>query len=201
MPRKARKISENGLYHIMIRGNERKEIFKYDEEKKFLAESVIKYLDKQISLYAICIMNNHAHLAGKFETTEFMTKFMKKINTRYAGYYNSKGNRVGHVFQDRYKSEAIVSERQLLATIRYIHSNPVKANLSALPWQYPWSTCGVYLDMENWFSPIFIATTPILDMFSLSKLQAKNLFKDFTIQENDDHFMDQSSEMHIEEQD
>ena len=74
-------------------------------------------------------MNNHVHIVIKQGKDE-ISRIMKRINTSYATYYNKKYERVGHVFQDRYKSEAIIgSERYLLTAIRYIHNNPVKAGI------------------------------------------------------------------------
>ena len=108
----------------MLRGNERKDIFIDEEDKKKFIKTVIqKKADKAFKLYAYCIMNNHLHLVIQ-EQKEPISRIIKKIATSYAYYFNAKYKRVGHLFQDRYKSETIEDEPYLLSVIRCVHNNP-----------------------------------------------------------------------------
>ena len=84
-------------------------------------------------------MNNHAHILIKTDQIAYLSKYMQKLNTRYARYYNKKYNRVGYVFRDRFKSQVIYSEDQLYNCIHYIFNNPVKAGLCSNAEDYPFS--------------------------------------------------------------
>jgi putative transposase len=132
VPRYPRQYSKTGIYHIMLRGNERKDIFIDEEDKgKFIKIIFKKKADEAFKLYAYCLMDNHLHLVIK-EQKETISQIIKKIATSYAYYFNHKYKRVGHLFQDRYKSETIEDEAYLLSVIRYVHNNPEKAVFSFL---------------------------------------------------------------------
>lgn len=107
MPRQRRKLSKTGTYHIMLRGNERKSLFPEEEDyRKFLQILATKKRDDSFLLYAYCLMSNHLHLLIR-EKKQNISQIMKRINIAYAYYFNKKYNRVGHVFQDRFKSESV----------------------------------------------------------------------------------------------
>ena len=136
MPRRAREKSSTGIYHIMIRGINQQQIFEDEEDnEKFL--EVIKEC-KAISgykVYAYCLMCNHVHLLLK-EETENLEQIFKRVGGRYVYWYNNKYQRVGHLFQDRFKSEAVESDRYLLTVLRYIHQNPIKAGIGDMDYRY-----------------------------------------------------------------
>ncbi len=91
---------------------------------------------------AWCLMSNHVHLLLKAEKIPEL--FMKKLGCSYVPYFNRKYERVGHLFQDRYRSETISDEKYMLAVIRYIHMNPEKAHICKMK-DYPWSSYNEYL--------------------------------------------------------
>lgn len=145
MPRHQRILSETGTYHVMMRGNEKKSLFLDEEDKRrFLETLFIKKKESGFCLYAYCLMDNHVHLLLR-EGQESISTTMKRVNTSYAFYFNQRYQRVGHLFQDRFKSEPIEDERYLMAAIRYIHNNPVKAGMVEKVEQYKWSSFGCYL--------------------------------------------------------
>ncbi len=129
MPRQARKKSESGIYHIMLRGINQQQIFEDEEDNtKFI--QVLKDC-KAVSEYKIlayCLMGNHVHILIKIEK-EPIEQVFKRICGRYVYWYNVKYQRVGHLFQDRFKSEPVEDDAYLMTVIRYIHQNPVKAGL------------------------------------------------------------------------
>ena len=129
MPRQARKKSESGIYHIMLRGVNGQQIFEEQEDcDKFL--QVLKDC-KAISgykVFAYCLMGNHIHILLQ-EKNEPIEVLMKRIATRFVYWYNIKYQRVGHLFQDRFKSEPIEDDAYFLTVLRYIHQNPVKAGI------------------------------------------------------------------------
>ena len=129
MPRQARKKSDSGIYHIMLRGVNNQQIFEEREDyEKFI--SILKTCKSicEFKIYAYCLMGNHIHLLIQ-ETKEPIELIIKRIATRFVYWYNIKYQRAGHLFQDRFRSEPIDDERYFLAVLRYIHQNPVKAGI------------------------------------------------------------------------
>ena len=147
MPRKKREWYPGAQYHIMCRGNHRAEIYRDDEDRQvyltLLEEKRKKY---NINLISYCLMSNHVHL--QIETVDNSPGlFMKMLNMKYAIFFNKKYNFVGHLFQGRYRSELIETDAQLLQTSKYIHLNPVRANMVEKPEQYAWSSYREYLSI------------------------------------------------------
>lgn len=185
MPRQGRQQSQTNIYHIVTRGNERKEIFIDEEDKiKYLNILYEKKKNGEFELYAYCIMSNHVHLLLR-EGIESVSKVMKRIGTSYARYYNQKHERVGHVFQDRYKSENVENEPYFLSAIRYIHCNPEKAGICAKE-NYPWSSYQAYMDDNNRLIGRQ-AVNEVLKYFSLNDDDSISLFKDFSSQNYEEH--------------
>ena len=129
MPRRARLLCESGIYHIMIRGNEKKDIFVDDKDRERFLEIIMdKAHQEELQILSYCLMDNHIHLLVMQRNLQ-ISRFMKRVEVTYAYYFNKKYGRIGHLFQDRYKSENIDSNEHLLAAVRYIHKNPVKARI------------------------------------------------------------------------
>ncbi len=186
MPRQSRKLSKTGIYHVMMRGNERKDIFQDEEDKtRFIDTLFEKKKDNAFSLYAYCAMDNHTHLLIK-EEKDPIARIIKRIGTSYAHYYNRKHKRVGHVFQDRFKSEEIKSDGQLLEVIRYIHNNPVKANIVKNALEYKWSSYNEYINQKN----SAFETDEMLEIFTKDRNRAIKLFKEFTMERVNNSFID-----------
>lgn len=140
MPRQARAISESGYYHVIMRGNNKDYIFEEDINKKVFMNQLLNIAeDKLLDLIAWCIMDNHVHLVIK-TTPENLGIAFKRINIKYAIWYNKTYDKIGHVFQDRFISEAIESDEYLMMVIRYIHNNPLKANMVDTCEKYEWSS-------------------------------------------------------------
>lgn len=140
MPRQARKKSESGIYHVMLRGINQQQIFEDSEDyEKFL--DVLKDCKEicEFKLFAYCLMGNHVHLLIK-EGTEPLEQVFKRICGRFVYWYNIKYRRVGHLFQDRFKSEAVDSELYFYTVLRYIHQNPTKAGICKRIEDYAYSS-------------------------------------------------------------
>ncbi len=129
MPRQQRNKSKSGYYHIMIRGNERKNIF-LDEQDKSRFVEILNDKKKSVSFYlqAFCLMDNHVHLMIS-EGVDDIARVMKRITVSYVYYFNKKYKRIGHLFQDRFRSEVVEDDNYVLSLARYIHQNPVKAGI------------------------------------------------------------------------
>jgi REP element-mobilizing transposase RayT len=149
MPRQARIQSSTDYYHIMMRGNNRESIFNEDKQKRYFLESLkMQNEDQLIEIVAYCLMDNHVHIIVKANILD-LAKAIKSINIKYAMNFNQKLDRVGHVFQDRFKSEAIEDDKYLLQVIRYIHNNPVAAKMVKLPGDYYWSSYNEYINKNT----------------------------------------------------
>ncbi|PFG15085.1 transposase [Bacillus sp. es.036] len=113
LPRKARKKSSSGVYHVVFRGINRQTIFEDEEDKEKFLEILARYKTKSgIELYAYCLMDNHVHLLVK-ETEESLSMFMKRVSSSYVYWYNRKYRRCGHLFQERFNSENVESDAHL----------------------------------------------------------------------------------------
>jgi len=145
MPRTMRQRSQTGIYHVILRGINRQAIFnEADDYQKFI-EIMLKC--KAISgfeMFAYCLMQNHVHLLIK-ENQEGIAQIFKRIGVRYVSWYNWKYDRRGPLFQDRFKSEPIEDDRYLLAVLRYIHQNPMKAKIANQLEDYPYSSYRAYI--------------------------------------------------------
>ena len=188
MPREARKKSETGIYHVMFRGINRQTIFQdkedyqrfYDTLKRFQSQS--EYI-----IYAYCLMSNHVHLLIREGTEELSVSF-KRLGASYVSWYNLKYSRVGHLFQDRYRSEPVESDEYFLTALRYIHQNPLKARMVGALLDYPWSSYGEYLD-----KPTLCNTSFALGMFSDQGSRQKELFHRFNTADNNDKCLEYDS--------
>ena len=190
MPRQARKQSESGIYHIMLRGINRQQIFEGEEDRERFLETLENYKGLcGYTIYAYCLMGNHIHLLIK-EGKEDLTLVFKRIAGSYVYWYNWKYHRCGHLFQDRFKSEPVETDEYFLTVLRYIHQNPVKAKLCKYAEEY------VYSSMKEYLSGPELTDTG----FALSML-SKEQFSDFHREENTDQCLDISDNFRMTDED
>ncbi|NYB74649.1 transposase [Sedimentibacter hydroxybenzoicus DSM 7310] len=148
MPRKARIKSNTGIYHIMLRGIDKRNIFLENEDKLKFINDIKKAKEKgNFNVFGYCLMDNHVHLL--LQESEEIGTSIKRITVAYAGWHNKKYDRIGHLLQNRYLSEPVNSEQYLLTVLRYIHQNPVKANIVVNAREYKWSSFGEYYLFYN----------------------------------------------------
>lgn len=144
MPRLAREKSDSATYHIMLRGINRQQIFEETEDCEKFIEILQHYQAvSEYKVYAYCLMGNHVHLLMEFGK-EDIAQAMKRISTKYVYWYNTKYERNGHLFQDRFKSEPVDDDAYFLTVLRYIHQNPIKAGLCKRVDEYRFSSFGEY---------------------------------------------------------
>jgi len=153
MARKSREKSATGIYHVMMRGTNKQNIFEEtDDYMRFLSilrnmvnpvDDTGKHLSPRCRFYAYCMMTNHVHLLIR-ESSEELASVIHRIATAYAHYYNNKYFRSGHLFQDRFKSEPVNDEGYFFTLLRYIHQNPMAAGLSKGIDDYEWSSWKEY---------------------------------------------------------
>ena len=149
MPRALRIRSASGIYHVMFRGINRQQIFEDEEDNLVYLHTLKEYKQKcGYKIFAYCLMGNHVHLLIK-EGEEPLGQVFKRIGARYVYWYNTKYKRVGHLFQDRFKSEAVENIPYLYTVISYIHQNPVKAGICKYPEEYLYSSFPEYLGQPD----------------------------------------------------
>ena len=150
-------------YHIYNRGNEKKEIFREQDDFRFFLERMTKYLlpekfkqrvrellpNNTFSLISYCLMPNHFHLLIRQNTELPVTALMRRLGTSYSMYFNRKYQRVGGVFQDQYKMVLVDDNRYLIWLSAYIHQNPKVANLASNLKDYPWSSYNEFLGQST----------------------------------------------------
>ena len=144
MPRTARKRSSTDIYHVIGRGINRERIFNQTREKNNFKRLLEKHLEKYgVEIYAYVIMSTHFHLLIRADL-KFLSGYIAIVLAEFAEYYNYKHNRNGHVFQNRYKSECVEDSRYFWNCMRYIHMNPVNANIAKNPLKYSFSSMKEY---------------------------------------------------------
>jgi putative transposase len=144
MPRKRRIHYPGAIYHVMLRGNAKQDIFHGDEEyrhfESILAEGLEEY---SLTLHAYCWMKNHVHMALQVKEAP-LSKLMQTLSQRYTQWINKKHERVGHLFQGRYKAILVDKSDYLAELIRYIHLNPVRSGIVGDPADYTFSSHAAY---------------------------------------------------------
>lgn len=190
MPRQARKKSSVGIYHIMLRGVNGQQIFEEQEDSdKFLQVLRDCKAISGFKLFAYCLMGNHIHILVKPEK-ESLEQIFKRIGSRYVYWYNWKYHRTGHLFQDRYKSEPVDDESYFLTVLRYIHQNPIKANLCEKIAEYQYSSYHEYKKEKS----SLIDTNFVFDIVD------KNSLMSFFEETNDDICLDISNTFRLNDE-
>ncbi|MBC7194547.1 MAG: transposase [Caldisericia bacterium] len=169
MGRERRLNFQDGIFHIISKAVEETNLFEEEEDyENFLKILKEEKENHKILLYSYCLMPNHYHLL--LETFDSnLSDFMKILNFRYSLYYNFKYFRKGHLFSDRFKSYYINNEGYLLNVSRYIHLNPVEANIISNPEGYRWSSYIYYYLDENSLSSNLIDKNRFFELISLKR--------------------------------
>ncbi|MFD2044691.1 transposase [Ornithinibacillus salinisoli] len=192
MPRKLREKSGSGIYHVMMRGVNRQNIFEDDRDRFRFIETIKRYKGRcNFNIFSYCLMNNHVHLLMK-ENEESVSKIIQRMSTSYVYWYNNKYERSGHLFEGRFKSEPVDSLTYFLTVIRYIHQNPVKAGLAKDVLASKWTSANDY------FTPnTFIDTEFLLNQLSLDRKQAIHYYTEYMQATNDDQCLDDHIEVKV----
>jgi len=127
--------------HVIVRGNNRSEIFCAEEDYRFYLEKLQLACQKHgCEVHAYVLMTNHAHLLITPQAEQSLGKTLQMLGRYYVQYYNYCYRRTGTLWEGRYKATLIDSEAYLLTCMRYIELNPVRAGMVARPSEYPWSS-------------------------------------------------------------
>ncbi|BCA80644.1 transposase [Desulfuromonas sp. AOP6] len=160
----------------MLRGNAGHDIFHDEADRSrffFLLQEGIARFGHRIHAY--CLMSNHVHLVVQVKETA-LSRIMHNLSFRYTQYLNKKFQQTGHIFQGRFKALLIDAEAYLLALVRYVHLNPLRAGMAESLDDYPWSSHHAYLSRENlpWLTVEWV-----LSRFSEDAGRSKDHYRDF----------------------
>lgn len=132
-------------HHVIQRGNNRQAIFVTPADYRRMLELLEEHARQfEVALHAYVLMGNHLHLLVTPQTADGLPRMMQAVGRRYVRYFNDTHGRSGTLWEGRYKSTLIETERYLLACMAYIDLNPVRAGLVSQAKDYPWSSHGHY---------------------------------------------------------
>lgn len=189
MARKTRYNVCGRFYHVMLRGNDGQEIFIDDQDRcrmSFLLQEGTERFGHKI--HSFCFMSNHIHLLIQLGP-ESLSKIIHNLAFRYTRYVNRRYERIGHLFQGRFKSILLDEEGYFSQLLRYIHLNPIAANIVRNLSEYRWNSHRAYLGLDHilWITTdyglkkfgndLHIARTKYLNYLQQDdKIQGENLF-------------------------
>lgn len=181
MSRKPRLFVDSGTYHVILRGNNRQNLFVDDSDRNFFIARLRKYsAELNIDVHAYCLMNNHVHLLIG-NANDGMSLLIQKIANSYVFYFNRKYERCGHLFQGRFKSEPIQDEAYFKTVYRYILQNCEKAGIAGTD-SYRWNS---FRALRECSDGQFIKVSHIAGMFG-----SRKELLDFVLQKEDAECME-----------
>jgi len=159
MPRKPRFFLSDIPVHVVQRGASREPVFFEAEDYKayafWMKDAAIKY---DVAIHAFVLMTNHVHILITAQYGAAVSQFMQHIGRCYVPFINHKYGRSGSIWEGRFKSSLVQSDRYFLAVMRYIELNPIRANMADHPSQYRWSS----FHHNSGMKPLsFITTHPV----------------------------------------
>ncbi len=170
MPRMARIVISGYPFHLIHRGNNKQNVFMSDTDRRnylYWMEEASKKYGMQIVAY--CLMENHVHYIAFAEIDMSFARTINSAHMKYTQYFNQKYGKVGHLWQGRYYS-CLLDEGHLIAAVRYVERNPVRANVVFKPWDWIWSSAREHMNMEK---------NGILSLSDLSKYMLIASWKDY----------------------
>ena len=154
---------EGGLYHILSRGNEQKDVFYNGQDRRLFLKTIGEMSERfEIDLFAYVLMGNHYHLLLKTNRAN-LSKSMQWLGLTYTRRFNLRHSRSGHLFQGRFKSIIVENDAYLMQLSCYIHRNPLRAGMVKRLADYRWSSYKAYAYGHQ--APKWLITKPIFSQF------------------------------------
>jgi putative transposase len=176
MPRRLRVHVDGGVYHVTLRGNHQQDIFVAEGDRRLLNHIVRKALEKyDLRLHAYCWMRNHLHYLLQVERQP-LSGAMRDISSEFARAMQAKLSTTGHFFERRYHAKLVGDDSYFMELVRYIHLNPVRANVVARPDDFRWSSHHAYVGgrAEDW-----VTTELALRLFGSTPSSARAAYVSF----------------------
>ncbi len=167
---------EGGVYHVIARGNERRAIFRDAHDRQKYLDRLGVYSERlEFLVHAYCLMPNHIHLALRTGRVP-LSRIMLALHGSYAQDFNRRHQRIGHLFQGRYKAFLVEADAYLACLVRYIHLNPVKAKLATTAESFRWSSALAY---RRGAGPAWLDSDFALRRFGRTRRQAIPAYEAF----------------------
>ncbi len=167
----------DAFYHVLSRGNERKEIFRDEKDYLRFLDRLGKMVERfKLEVHAYVLMKNHFHLLVHTKEAN-LSRAMQWLSVSYSVWFNRRHQRSGHLFQGRFKSFLIEDDRYLTAMCLYIHGNPLRSGIVKRLSDYRWSSYQAYADKKDEVS--WLTTELVLGMYGGSRrkfLKAQQVF-------------------------
>jgi REP element-mobilizing transposase RayT len=176
MSRKPRIHYPGAVYHVILRGNAGDQIFFEDPDRYrlfLILQHAVEKFDCRI--HGFCFMTNHVHIVMQTGAIP-LSRIMQNISLRYTKWINITRSRTGHLFQGRYNALLLDADEYLLELVRYVHLNPVRAGVVAVPEEYPWSGHHAFLGT---FTLPWLTTDWVLSQFSGTIKEARKGYSSF----------------------
>jgi putative transposase len=177
MARPLREVEPGGIYHLGSRGNNRQPVYWSDDDRneflRILAEVTRRW---EWIVLTYCLMPNHFHLVVQVPQCG-LSEGMQFLNGEYARRTNAVYGRTGHLFRNRFWSEFVESEDQLLVAVRYVVLNPVRAGLCSTPERWRWSGHRACAGLDE--APAFLAVDYVLRLFGNRRVEACLAYRRF----------------------
>lgn len=179
MPRTARIYLDDGVFHILCRGNNKQNVFLADSDFA-VYKSIIQRLrkDHPLKVFHYCLMANHVHLIIESGPNTDLSRFMKRLNLTYCGYFKKKYGYFGHFWQDRFKSLLISKDEYLTACGLYIERNPVKAMIAESPKFYRHSSYNYY---AYGYKDDILDRSPLYDSLDSNEEKRRKAYRDLLL--------------------
>lgn len=179
MARKPRIHIPGGFYHVILRGNGGQDIFFSDQDREHLETLVHEGVDRfKYRIHAYCWMSNHVHMLIQVSEVP-LSKLIQNLSFRHARYMNNKLSRQGHLFHGRFKAILVDAENYLHELVRYIHLNPVRAEVVTNPKDYEWSGHKCYLGIN---SKSWLTVEYVLSHYSERESTARRRYEEFVLE-------------------
>ena len=170
---------DGALYHVTTRGDNKESVFLEEADYQQYLMLLRRYKDRfHFILHAYALMANHVHLIAEPAVGTTVSQIMQCLTSAYTRYFNHRHGRVGHVFQGRFHSRLIERDVYLLVASRYVHLNPVRANVVRRPALYPWSSYRAYRHPTA--NPLsLVDPTVVLSLVSPDERRQRDAYCDF----------------------
>ncbi len=177
MARPLRLEITGGLYHVTSRGNRRELIYEGDEDRSLWLETLSRVCARHNwRVHAYCLMDNHYHVVIEIAEGN-LSKGMRQLNGVYTQAFNRRHNRVGHIFQGRYKAILVEKEAYLLELVRYVVLNPMRAHMIKNIDNWPWSSYLATTGKRD--APEWLEVDWLLSHFGKQRKKAREKYTDF----------------------
>ncbi|UCG11070.1 MAG: transposase [Deltaproteobacteria bacterium] len=181
MARPVRMNHPDTFYHVLSRGNERKEIFRMEKDYKKFKQTIARMVERfELEVHGYVLMSNHYHLLIRTRCAN-LSRAMQWLGLTYSIWFNLRHNRSGHLFQGRFKSFVIENDKYFAAMCLYIHRNPIRAGMVKNLLDYPWSSYHAYANPKKEKNEPWLTTTLVLGMHGGSRkrfVEAQTAYSD-----------------------